>query len=110
MAQSFNQPMFAKTVEKQSGSLADKYSFVSCNCDNIIIDTVKKAENEDATVIRLYEYFDRRTKAELTFGANIKSAYLCDMLENNISELEVNDKNIKLDISNFEVATVKVII
>lgn len=109
MAQNFNQPMIAKEVGAQKGELSDCFSLVSCNRENIMIDTVKKAENEDATVIRLYEYFDRRCKAELVFGKEIKKAYLCDMLENNIKELEVEGNRVKLDVSNFEILTVKVI-
>jgi len=110
LAQSFNQPMIAKEIKEQRGTLSDSFSFVSANCDNIMIDTVKKAESEDATIIRLYEYFDRRTKTELTLGIDVKAAYLCDMLENNIKELEVKDNKVKLEVSNFEIVTVKIIL
>ncbi|NLD87396.1 MAG: alpha-mannosidase, partial [Clostridiales bacterium] len=59
------------------GSLPEEFSLVSCDRENIIIETAKKAETSDALVIRVYDAYDRRTKATFTFGNNIKKAYLC---------------------------------
>ena len=108
-AQLFNRPVMVRNIAKQDGILPDAYSFVSCNRENIMIDTVKKAEDSDAIIVRLYEYFDCRTEAELTFDTDVRAAYLCDMLENEQQALPVTNRRIKLNVSNFEIVTLKII-
>ncbi|MBR1970814.1 MAG: alpha-mannosidase [Clostridia bacterium] len=110
VAQLFNKPLMAKTMAAQDGSLPDNYSLISCKNENILIDTVKKAEDSDDIIVRLYEYFDRRTKAEIAFGFNVKKAFLCDMLENNIEEISVCDNAALVDVSNYEIVTLKLIL
>ncbi len=90
------------------GSLENVFSTVSCNKENVIIDTVKKAENADAIVVRAYDAYNRRGKAEFTFGFDVKKAYLCDMLENKLSEIPVSDNTIEVDVSTFEIVTLMV--
>lgn len=110
IAQLFNKPLMAKTITKQDGILPDSYSLISCRNENILIDTVKKAEDSEEIIVRMYEYFDRRTNAELTFGMNIKQVFLCDMLENNMKELAVYDNVVNLEFLNFEILTLKLIL
>ena len=102
-----NRPVMA-TVAKGDGSLADSYSAVKCNKENVIIETVKKAENSDATVVRMYDAYNRSTKAELEFGFDIKEAYICDMLENKLEEVAVENNKITVSVSAFEIVTVLV--
>ena len=90
------------------GKLPENFSMVSADKDNIVIDTLKKAYDSEDMIIRLYDAFDRRENVTLTLGNTPCSAYLCDMLENEIGELEVSGNKIKLPINNFEIATVKV--
>lgn len=93
---------------KGNGSLPNSFSSVVCDKENIIIETVKKAEASDAIIIRAYDSYNRRCNATFTFGFDIKKAYLCNMLENDLKELEVCDNAVKVDISTFEILTIKV--
>ncbi len=102
-----NRPLIA-TEAKGSGTLCDTFSFVKCNKENVIIETVKKAEKENAYVIRAYDAFNRRGNAQFKFGFDIKKAYLCDLMENKLKELDVADNTICCDVSNFEIVTVMV--
>jgi len=103
-----NRPLIAFTPNGD-GSLPCEYSLVSCNKENVIIETVKKAEKSDDLVVRAYDAYDRKCKAELTFGFDVKKAYLVDLMENKLGELEVVDGNkVKVDVSNFEIVTVMV--
>ncbi len=110
VAQLFNKPLMAKVMKAQDGVLTDNYSLISCKNENILIDTVKKAEDSEDIIVRLYEYFDRRTRAEIAFGVKVKQVFLCDMLENNIKELAVCDNVVNLDVLNFEIVTLKIIL
>ncbi len=43
----------------------------------------------------------------LTFGKSFKRAYLCDLMENEIKELPIEDNSVELGISGFEIVTLK---
>lgn len=89
------------------GALPGEYSFVSCDSENIVIETVKKAEKTDAIVIRLYDAWDKKSKPVINLGFDYKKAYICDMTENPIKEVG-NGGSIELDMGNFEIVTLYV--
>ena len=55
----------------------------------------------------MYDAFDSRTKAEITVADGFKKAYLCDLMENNIKELEFDGNIVKIPVSNFEIVTLR---
>ncbi len=106
-AQLFNNPLMTMPVVKQSGALPESFSFVNTNSKNIVIDTVKKAEKSDDIIVRLYDAYDFNGDITLKFALPIKKAFLCDLLENEVSQLSINDNDIKLNVSNYEIVTLK---
>ena len=109
LAYDLNNPMTAVKLGKQEGTLPESYSFVSVSDSNIVIDTVKKAEDSDETVVRMYESWNKRVNgAKLTFGFDVKSAVLCDLMENEIEPLAVENNSVTLNVKPYEIVTVKV--
>ena len=106
-AYELNVPMDAIEANGQ-GSLPAEYSFISCNKENIFIETAKKAEAGDDLIIRAYEGFNMHTDARISFGFDAKKAYICDMLENNEREIEIKDNFIDLSFKPFEIITIRV--
>lgn len=110
-AYSLNQPLEAVCISDQaSGSnreLPAEYSLVSCDKPNVILETVKKAEGDDGMILRVYEAYNRRTKAEINVAEEFGKAYLCDLMENVIEELPFDGKKVDITLSNFEIATLK---
>ena len=80
-AYAFNNPMTAITKVNSSGYLTEEYSFVSTSRENVIIESVKKAEKEDAVIVRMYEAFHRTTEVNVDFGPQIYKAYTCNLLD-----------------------------
>ncbi len=109
LAYELNCPLKAFAVNEQSGALSEEYSFVKCNSDNFIVETVKKAESDNTLIIRGYESYNKRTNVKLDFGFEVKKAYICDLLENNLEELEIKDNSIEFTAKPFEIITVKVL-
>lgn len=107
-AYDLNIPMLCKKVGENKGTLQNEYSFFTVDQDNVIFETAKKAEKEDTIVLRGCEYYNKRTTAKVKFGFPIKKAYLCDMLENNIEELEINNNTVTVDFRPFEINTIKI--
>lgn len=102
-----NQPFESVTVDKKSGKLGSEFSLVSQNRDNVIIETVKKAEDDDSLIVRMYEAFDSRCDVTVETAGEFKQAYLCDLMENIIEPLEFSENRVKLSIKNFEIVTLK---
>ena len=94
-------------VAINSGTVCD-YSFVSVDADNVIVDTVKPAEDDDRVVIRMFENNNCTTNCTLMFGSDLLSACKCDLLENDGEQLEVSDNKIELTVKPFEIVSVKV--
>lgn len=44
----------------------------------------------------------------LKFGFDVKRVFVCDMLENIQSEIEVLDNSVTLPIKNFEIVTLRI--
>jgi alpha-mannosidase len=107
-----NRPLRAVKAQKGSGELPENYSLVSCEADNVILETVKKAEDGDGYIFRMYEAKNRRTDFTLRFGFDIKSVELCDLIENPISPVELNGSGntntVSLTAKPFEILTLRV--
>jgi alpha-mannosidase len=51
-----NYKLLSLPVEKHQGALAPEHSFLQVPSDNVIVTAVKKAEDENAVVVRFYEW------------------------------------------------------
>lgn len=108
-AYSLNQPLEFREISAHEGKLPSEFSLVSHNRENVILETVKKAEADDGLIVRMYDAFDRRSDVTLTVADGFEKAYLCDMLENVVSELDFNGNRVTVPLKNFEIATLKFI-
>lgn len=101
-----NRPMEAISTNG-GGDLPSSFSLVSCDCDNVIIETVKQAENGNGIIIRMYEAWNKKTDAVINLGFEANKISTCDMTENPIEEIgKGNQVNVKLH--NFEIVTLLV--
>lgn len=109
LAYYLNYPMTAIKACGESDILPSSFSALTVNCDNVICETVKEAEEGTDTIIRLYECKNVRTNAELSVGLDAKKCYLCDMMENIIEELPITNSKVSVKLSGFEIATLKLV-
>lgn len=105
-AYKFNNPVYATETDGK-GNLDGEYSLVKCDADNVFVETVKLAEDGDDIIARLFEAKRMRKTVTLTFGFDVKEAYLCDMLENESERLTVDGNSLTLTVKPFEVITLK---
>ena len=108
-AYSLNQPLETAEIKNNcGGTLPSEFSFIRCDSKNIVIDTLKQCEDSEDYIIRLYDSFNCRSEVSIDFGLPIKSAEICDLMENSIEKLEVNNNSVKVFVGNFEIVTLKV--
>ena len=103
-----NNGLRAAVVPAHPGSLPEEFSFVSCRAENVVLETVKAAEDGRGFVVRLYECFNRRGVASLVFPKEIARAAECDMLENETAELPADGRELPFRILPYEVKTFRV--
>lgn len=106
-AYALNAPVRSALLEPAQGIDASLPTFVQCDDRNVVIESVKKAEDSGDIIVRLYECHNSRGSAELDSAREIKAALLCDLEENEIAELEVNDGLVQFDYKPFEIITIK---
>ncbi|MGH9654539.1 MAG: alpha-mannosidase, partial [Bryobacteraceae bacterium] len=60
----FNYKLKAIQVEKHAGSMPAEHSFFSVEPDNVVLSTVKKAEDSNALILRYYEWAGKDTQVK----------------------------------------------
>ena len=108
MAYNLNCPFYTKVEPAHDGSLPAEFSFVRLDCDNVMIEVVKKAEDSDDTIVRLYEYKNKRTSVRLTCCKPLVYAAECDLMENETGTVEVEENAFAFDIKPYEIKTFKI--
>jgi alpha-mannosidase len=83
-------------------------SLVVSSKSNVIVSSVKKAEEGQEVVLRLYESHGAATETVLQFGFDAKQAAECDLLENSIKEYTVKKSKLSLKFRPFEIKTIKI--
>ena len=108
MAYSLNCPLYTKVEEAHNGRLPDKLSFVSVDKDNVVIEVVKKSENDDDIIIRLFEYQNTRANVNMSFFKALAEVNECDLLENNIKAINPTGNSFSFEIKPYEIKTFKI--
>ena len=101
-AEAFNLPLDVVT-----GSVAGPRSFVSVDRAGVSIEAVKKADVEDAIVVRLCEVAGARGPVHVTVDAPFTRATRTDLLERDTTDLPVDGHTATLTLRPFELVTIK---
>ncbi len=107
MAYSLNCPLYGHVEEAHPGSLPSRMSMAHVNRENVILETIKKAEDSNDIIIRLYECYNRRTKATLEFFTELSEVHECDLMENETKAVPVSGKAFEFELMPYEIKTFK---
>ena len=108
-AEAFNLPLTAMpAAPAQAGGRPSSASIVRVDRPNVTVEAVKKADVEDALVVRVTEAWGTRGPVQISTGSDT-TAVRVDLLERQIAEsVPCVDGTIALDLRPFEIVTVKV--
>lgn len=110
-AYELNMPLLAKApaLRVHANALPDEVSLAVLDCDHVILETIKRAENGEGWVLRLYEYQQMHVQnVRLNLGLAIERAAECDLMEENEQPVAYSDHQLVFDISPYEIKTFKV--
>jgi alpha-mannosidase len=105
-AEDLNFPMVPAHGNLPAGS---SRSLVEIDTRQVIVEAIKRAEDSDAVVIRLYEAWGRSCRARIKTTLPAKRAWLCDLLERERTEVEVRNGELVLKLTPFKILTLKLV-
>jgi alpha-mannosidase len=73
----------------------------------VVVEALKRAEDSDAIVVRLYESWGGRCRARLRTTLPARRAVLCDLLERERMEVAVVNGELELELTPFKILTLK---
>ena len=76
---------------------------------NIVIETVKRAEDGNGIIVRLYESQRRRGPVTLSTNFQLASAWRTNLLEQNQDELVVTDGRVSFSVHPYEILTLRLV-
>ena len=103
-AEDLNAPLRYAPTELPAGMTR---SLVELDTRQVIVETIKRAEDSDAVIVRLYEAWGRPCRATLKTTLPASRAFVCDLLERNQADLQVREGTIELELSPFRLLTLK---
>lgn len=99
---------YKSQVEGHKSEINGLSSLVSCSSSNVIIETVKQAEDGDGVIVRLYESQRKRGQVRVTFRSELESAWVTNLLEENESALSVDNDSILLNFKPYQIVTLRI--
>jgi alpha-mannosidase len=110
----FNAPLNAINTTEQTGTLPTSQPFAEILTSNVMLSGMKKAEDSDAVIVRLYEMEGKATNAKISLNNCIATANVTaiqtDVLERPLAKntASMKDGILSVDIPAFGMVTVKI--
>ncbi|MBD3183965.1 alpha-mannosidase [Candidatus Poribacteria bacterium] len=107
-AYEINSPLLTLISEPRYGELPKSASFVCVDKKHVVIDTIKKAEDNDDIILRLYEAYGQRGEINMEFIAPPKEVAECNLMEEGDEKMKISGSNVSFYIKPYEIRTFKV--
>lgn len=113
-AERFNNPIAVigdtQILAAEPEKAARTFSFASVDQSNVTLETVKKAEDSDDLILRVFEHANRRVTANIQFGLPVKSVQTVNLMEEGGEPVELKDGAVTLELNPFEITTLRITI
>lgn len=86
-----------------------RYSLASVDRNNVVLETIKQAEDGTGIIVRMYESENALTKAKLQYNGKMKRVVLCNLIEEELEILTAEGNEIPVVLKPYEVVTLKII-
>jgi alpha-mannosidase len=87
------------------GGSGEPRSWFSTDTSGLLVDTVKRAEDGDGLLVRLYEAHGARGVARVRVGLPFAEAWLTNLLEDRLAAAEVDGDEVVVPYRPFEIVT-----
>jgi alpha-mannosidase len=84
-------------------------ALVSIDCENIVIETVKQAEDRNGLIVRLYEYQRQRGTFTLRTSFELAGVWRTNLLEKDKAILHMEGKTVSIPFKPYQIMTLQLI-
>jgi alpha-mannosidase len=104
-----NYPLQATVVMPHTGLLPASHSFISVDDDNVVLTAVKKSEDSNALILRVYDWSGTASNARFTLPPGATTATEVNLMEQPIGgPIAVTNNAAVLPVGPFEIRTLQV--
>ena len=103
-----NQRKSAYVTDKHAGSMGKSFSLLSTTNGSIRVKAVKKAEDGDGIIVRVYELSGKDAKGGIRFAAPVISAEETNGIEERIGAASVSGSTLNVELTRFAPKTFRV--
>jgi alpha-mannosidase len=103
----FNYPLHAFFLDSHPGEYPPSFSFFKASPSNIILVTIKKAEDRESLILRLYESEGNEAEALVEFIHRPDKIYELDLMENRLHSLPFEENSLPLKFGKSEIKTLE---
>jgi alpha-mannosidase len=104
-----NDPIVVWKNSAAANKLQNMQSMFKVDRESVVIETVKKAQDGDGFIVRMYESLGGRGVVDIAASFDIKSCFETDLIEENKKQLTADNNQIKFNIKPFQILTLRII-
>ena len=109
-AYALNDPIIV--AEGPGGALVEhdsSQSLISVDRANVVVETVKQAEDGNGLIVRFYESQRQRGQVTLSSSFSLKEAWHTNLLEDNETSLPVDGNQVTMSITPYQIVTLRLV-
>lgn len=106
LAYQFTAPLKSLITLPHQGSLPPVFSLLKIEPQELVLSALKKAEKEDALIVRFYNIASYAVEGKITLAEVPKRAVLANLLEEDMEELIANQQ-LEVKVKPFQIITLK---
>jgi alpha-mannosidase len=105
----FNYPLTATEVAPHAGALPGTHSYASVSSPDVILTAMKKAEDSNALILRMYESGGKSEQVKISLPAGATRASITNLMEQEDgAAVPLSDGTATVSIHPYEILTLKV--
>ena len=107
-----NMPLQSVLVDtqKKNNGIPESQSFVKVDKSNVIVSALKKTDDENNYILRLYEVTGVDTDVTVTLPYAIEKLWKTDMIEENGEEIQSNSNSFTIKLGHHAIETFKILL
>jgi alpha-mannosidase len=109
-AYALNDPAIAVRCERtETEATVDPVTLFSVDSPNVVVETVKRAEDGDGVIVRLYEAQRRRNQVKLSAAFPLAGAWRTNIMEEKQADLSVQGNSVTFSVKPYEIVTLRLV-
>ncbi len=102
-----NAPLLPVAAASQEGPLPAAWSAASCSRANVVLETLKQAEDGSDLILRVYEAHGSRGPVEIAIALPVKSVVECNGMEEETGLADWREGRLRFDVGPWQIRSFK---